>query len=61
MHMPCLPFAKYLSVCFSEVDECFGSRGKYRKTPLGTTLYFSSEEEIKELMTPYFDIIPIVV
>jgi hypothetical protein len=34
----------------------FGGVGKYRKTPLGTTLYFSSEEELKELFGGCFDI-----
>lgn len=57
VHSMLAPNAKYLSVCFSETDECFGSVEKYRKTPLGTCLYFSSEEEIEELMTPYFDIL----
>lgn len=46
----------YLSVCFSENDPCFGGIGKYRKTGLGTTLYFSSEEEIGDLFEPYFNI-----
>lgn len=48
---------KYLSVCFSEKDPQFGGSGKYRKTPLGTTLYFSSEDELRELFEPYFNII----
>lgn len=48
---------KYLSVCFTEEDPCFGGIGKVRKTPLGTTLYFSSKEEIRELFTPYFKIL----
>jgi 2-polyprenyl-3-methyl-5-hydroxy-6-metoxy-1,4-benzoquinol methylase len=43
------PGGKYLSVCFSEADADFGGEGKYRKTPLGTTLYFSSEQELREL------------
>ena len=37
------PKGKYLSVCFSEKDAGFGGSGKYRKTRLGTVLYFSSE------------------
>jgi len=39
----------YFSVCFSEQDPDFGGQGKYRKTPMDTMLYFSSEEEIEQL------------
>lgn len=48
---------KYLSVCFSEQDPQFGGVGKYRKTSLGTVLYFSSEEELRELYEECFKII----
>ena len=48
------PGATYLSVCFSEDDPQFGGRGKFRKTPIGTVLYFSSESEIRELLDPNF-------
>lgn len=48
------PEATYLSVCFSERNEGFGGEGKYRTTPLGTTLYFSSEDELRELFAPFF-------
>jgi cyclopropane fatty-acyl-phospholipid synthase-like methyltransferase len=48
--------ALYFSVCFSEKDPQFGGSGKFRKTPIGTTLYFSSEEELEDLFTPYFKI-----
>ena len=48
---------KYLSVCFSEKDPQFGGSGKYRETPLGTILYFSSEEELRALFDPFFNII----
>jgi SAM-dependent methyltransferase len=48
------PNGRYLSLCFSEKSPQFGGKGKYRKTPLGTCLYFSSENELKELFTPYF-------
>ncbi|UCD18131.1 MAG: class I SAM-dependent methyltransferase [Candidatus Zixiibacteriota bacterium] len=48
---------KYFSLCFSEDDPAFGGKGKYRKTPLGTTLYFSSEEELRDLFDPFFTIL----
>ncbi|GAG89849.1 unnamed protein product [marine sediment metagenome] len=51
------PGGKYLSVCFSEKDSYFDDTGKYRKTNLGTTLYFSSENELRKLFTPYFTVI----
>ncbi len=44
----------YLSVSFSEKDPQFGGAGKYRKTRLGTLLYFSSEAELRELFDLYF-------
>ncbi|MCJ7580607.1 MAG: class I SAM-dependent methyltransferase [Candidatus Aminicenantes bacterium] len=47
---------KYLSVCFSEKDRHFGGSGKYRETSLGTTLYFSSEKELRNLFVPFFQI-----
>ena len=50
------PGAKYLSISFSEIDQSFGGIGKYRKTVLGTELYFSSEEELNVLFNPYFKI-----
>jgi len=48
------PKALYFSVCFSEQDPQFGGAGKFRKTMIGTTLYFSSESEIRNLLSPYF-------
>jgi cyclopropane fatty-acyl-phospholipid synthase-like methyltransferase len=50
------PGATYFSVCFSEKDPQFGGSGKYRKTRIGTTLYFSSESELRDLVSPYFTI-----
>jgi len=49
------PGAAYISVCFSEDDEQFGS-GKMRRTPIGTTLYFSSEDELRALFAAHFAI-----
>ena len=51
------PGGKYLSVCFSEKDPFFGGSGKYRTTPIGTRLYFSSEEEMKKLFCRSFRIL----
>jgi len=50
------PEAMYFTVCFSEKDPRFGGSGKYRKTWRGTTLYFSSESGLRELVSPYFTI-----
>ncbi len=50
------PEGMYLSVCFSEKSPQFGGVGKYRKTPLDTVLYFSSESEIVSLVEPLFEI-----
>ena len=47
---------QYLSVCFSEENLQFGGVGKYRKTPLETVLYFSSENELKVLYESFFKI-----
>lgn len=51
------PGGKYLSVCFNEGDRSFGGTGKYRKTGIGTVLYFSSIDELIALFKPYFNII----
>jgi len=50
------PNGLYLSICFSEESLQFGGEGKYRKTPLDTLLYFSSENEMKTLFEPLFEI-----
>jgi SAM-dependent methyltransferase len=46
--------ALYLSVSFSKTDPQFGGTGKFRTTPIGTTLYFSSEPELRDLFSPFF-------
>jgi 2-polyprenyl-3-methyl-5-hydroxy-6-metoxy-1,4-benzoquinol methylase len=51
------PGGKYLSVCFSELDTQFGGSGKFRKTSLGTILYFSSEYELREIFETRFAIL----
>ena len=48
--------ATYVSVCFSEDGADFGGKGKYRKTPLNTMLYFSSENEIQQILDTHFEI-----
>ncbi len=49
---------KYLSVCFNEKSPEFGGSGKgYRISPIGTKIYYSSQNELKELFEPYFQII----
>lgn len=50
------PGGTYLSVCFSDHDPQFGGSGKYRTTPLGTRLYFSSEQELDRLFSSFFRI-----
>ncbi|NYT06292.1 MAG: methyltransferase domain-containing protein [Methanomicrobiales archaeon] len=51
------PGGQYLSVCFAESDPQFGGTGKYRTTPIGTVLYFSSERELEDLFSRHFEII----
>jgi SAM-dependent methyltransferase len=50
------PKGHYFSLCFSEENIQFGGTGKYRKTHLGTLLYFSSEGELRDLFEPLFHI-----
>ncbi len=57
VHRLLKPGGHYLSVCFSEKSDQFGGKGKYRKTPLDTELYFSSEAEVETLFKQYFEII----
>jgi SAM-dependent methyltransferase len=56
VHRVLNPGGYYLSVCFSEDSPQFGGVGKYRKTPLDTTLYFSSEAELRSLFETFFQI-----
>lgn len=51
------PKGKYLSLCFNERDPAFGGPSKYRRTPLGTVLYFSSLGELRSLFEPRFNIL----
>ena len=51
------PGGKYLSMCFHEKDAYFEGDGKFRKSSLSTTLYFSNEDELEKLFSPFFDII----
>jgi len=53
------PGGRYLSVCFNEKDPQFRGKGKYRKTQIGTILYFSSEDELRKLFSLYFKILEI--
>lgn len=49
---------KYLSVCFNEKSPEFGGSGKgYRETSIGTRIYYSSQNELRELFKPHFHII----
>lgn len=50
------PGGRYFSLCFSEEDPGSGGAGKFRTTSLGTTLYYSSEQELRELFAPLFTI-----
>jgi cyclopropane fatty-acyl-phospholipid synthase-like methyltransferase len=55
VHRLLRPGGRYLSVCFSEADApAFGSEGKWCRTPIGTLLYLSSEQEIAGLFDPLF-------
>lgn len=48
------PDGLYMSVSFSEESEQFGGLAKYRKTPIGTVLYFSNEAELESLFSRLF-------
>lgn len=57
VHRVLVPGGKYFSVCFSDKDAAFGGTGKIRRTPIGTMLCFSSEEELRELFEPHFRVL----
>lgn len=57
VHRVLKPGGNYLSVCFNEKDTAFKGSGKYRDTSLGTAVYLSSEEELRELFGRLFKII----
>ncbi|MCP4684148.1 MAG: methyltransferase domain-containing protein, partial [bacterium] len=57
VHSILKPGGTYFSLSFSEDDPAFGGEGKFRDTPLGTKLYFSSEEELRKLFSPSFEIL----
>lgn len=48
---------RYLSVCFNESDPYFGGKEKFRRTPIGTVLYFSNLDELHSLYKPHFEIL----
>jgi SAM-dependent methyltransferase len=55
VHRLLRPGGRYLSVCFSDADApAFGGEGPWCRTPLGTLLYLSSEQEIARLVEPLF-------
>ena len=56
MHRITRPGAIYFSICFPESDPQFDGIGKFRFTRIGTTLYISSEDEIRDLVFPFFAI-----
>lgn len=51
------PDGVYLSVCFSDRSMSFGGKGKYRTTPIGTKLYFSSLQELTHLYASHFKVL----
>lgn len=57
VHRMLRPGGRYLSLCFSDQEPTgFDGGGKHRTTPLGTTLYLSSQEEVHEMFEPFFAI-----
>jgi SAM-dependent methyltransferase len=57
VHSLLRPGGTYVSVCFSDAEPTgFPGNGKYRTTPLGTTLYLSSEDEIRAVFEERFEL-----
>jgi SAM-dependent methyltransferase len=54
VHRMVRPGGRYFSVCFSEADTSFEGQGRYRRSRIGTDLYFSSESEMRALFEPLF-------
>lgn len=50
------PGGTWLSFCFHVDDPGFGGTGRVRKSRIGTTLYFSTVEELSALFGQYFRI-----
>lgn len=57
IHSILAPNALYLSLCFNEKDSTFEGTGKTRQSNRGTTIYLSNESDLKNLWSPYFNII----
>ncbi|MBN2020628.1 MAG: class I SAM-dependent methyltransferase [Sedimentisphaerales bacterium] len=57
VHRALKPGGKYVSVCFNERDAAFKGTCKHRKTNMGTAVYLSSEQELRELFGRFFEII----
>jgi len=51
------PAGKYLSLCFNEKDTAFEGSSQLRKTRFGGTVYLSSEDELRQLFEPHFEIL----
>ncbi len=57
VHKVLKPKGKYASLCFNEKDTAFEGTGKIRNTQMGTAVYLSSEDELRNLFGKYFEII----
>ena len=55
------PKGTYLSVSFNEKDSGFDGQGKIRGTRLGTSIYFSSEDELRSLFESWFEVLDLTV
>ncbi|MEI8006483.1 MAG: class I SAM-dependent methyltransferase [Bacteroidota bacterium] len=61
VHKLLKPGGKYLAACFHEEDKTFEGSGKYRRTRIGTLLYFSDEKELRALYSEQFRILELKV